>query len=625
MFNILSIFNKKATSMSNVERSSIDQSCSINKKTPLEEYLSYYIKQKEPGYAVLVTGAWGVGKTYQVRKALPDSMSYYCSLYGLSKIEDVEELILSVAYPDSTKKINFAKSLDGAALKIPLVGEVGTGGVAAIIAKKLLERNIDNSKPIIFDDLERCTIETKQLLGLINRYVEHYKCNVVVIAHDEKMQGDFNESKEKIFGHTISVTPDIEGAVRKFIDVHADMSIYKHLQRYICDVEKIFNESNYSSLRLLRQTISDIGQIYSLLDEKYIEHTAAMQEFTRLFVAISLEYRGGPLKIDDLINRAQSFYMRRVGHGRNQDDAPAGYTIVDSVEKYHSVKLTSELIPDAVLKSILVDGYFVRDDINSSFANSQYFRRREDCQPWQTVIEFQTIEDEVVESAVRDMEEQISSGVPMHEGDLLHVIALRMMMSTAGAIEASIRVIADEAKEYINKLHDSGALTPRSARHYRYAPPLTAYRGIAFWVQEEYRDAFDEVKHHLIERQTDLYVAQSVAKIPDLLATLSGGREEFYNAICFVSGFESEYQDVPILAHISVEEFADAWLRAPKYNWHWIASALKERAGYAAREPQFERERAWHSSMITEMKRRANEYRGLARLRIVRAISIFDV
>lgn len=38
--------------------------------TPLESYLAYYEARHKPGYAVLVTGAWGVGKTFQVQKAL---------------------------------------------------------------------------------------------------------------------------------------------------------------------------------------------------------------------------------------------------------------------------------------------------------------------------------------------------------------------------------------------------------------------------------------------------------------------------------------------------------------------------------------------------------------------------
>ena len=38
------------------------------KNSHLIQYLDYYIKLENPGYAVMVTGDWGVGKTYQVKK-----------------------------------------------------------------------------------------------------------------------------------------------------------------------------------------------------------------------------------------------------------------------------------------------------------------------------------------------------------------------------------------------------------------------------------------------------------------------------------------------------------------------------------------------------------------------------
>lgn len=39
-------------------------------------------------------------------------------------------------------------------------------------------------KFIIFDDLERCQIPMKQLLGFINYFVEHCDCHVVVIGEE---------------------------------------------------------------------------------------------------------------------------------------------------------------------------------------------------------------------------------------------------------------------------------------------------------------------------------------------------------------------------------------------------------------------------------------------------------
>ena len=71
--------------------------------TPLQDYLNYYVGVDEPEYAVLVTGAWGVGKTFQVRSFLPQSTSYYVSLYGLTTTEAIHEAVLAEMAPAVSK------------------------------------------------------------------------------------------------------------------------------------------------------------------------------------------------------------------------------------------------------------------------------------------------------------------------------------------------------------------------------------------------------------------------------------------------------------------------------------------------------------------------------------------
>ncbi|MBD9381346.1 hypothetical protein IB258_08865 [Achromobacter sp. ACM02] len=69
----------------------------------LRDFLNYYIKLTSPGYAVLVTGAWGTGKTYQVRRIVPVNESLYVSLYGVSNVDQLHTEILAVAYPTFQK------------------------------------------------------------------------------------------------------------------------------------------------------------------------------------------------------------------------------------------------------------------------------------------------------------------------------------------------------------------------------------------------------------------------------------------------------------------------------------------------------------------------------------------
>ena len=54
--------------------------------TQLEHFLNYYKKTESPGYAVLVTGEWGTGKTFQVQQCFLGRASDGTSAYSGSHL-----------------------------------------------------------------------------------------------------------------------------------------------------------------------------------------------------------------------------------------------------------------------------------------------------------------------------------------------------------------------------------------------------------------------------------------------------------------------------------------------------------------------------------------------------------
>ena len=70
----------------------------------LEDYLAYYKGCNAPGYAVLVTGEWGTGKTYQVKEALAEEERYYVSLFGLQSPHDVHSAVFAAMDPKLAKR-----------------------------------------------------------------------------------------------------------------------------------------------------------------------------------------------------------------------------------------------------------------------------------------------------------------------------------------------------------------------------------------------------------------------------------------------------------------------------------------------------------------------------------------
>lgn len=182
----------------------------------LTHYLNYYKSCEAPGYAVLVTGEWGTGKTYQVKAALEESERFYVSLYGLQSTEEIYASVFSAMFPARSLARRSGKKLKDIFVDIGF-GPVSVGELASSVVNAIVREKVDTERVLIFDDLERCDLPISSTLGAINRYVEHHGCRVLVLAHDEKIADEqFNKVKEKIFGHTIKVVAEVDAAFDHF-------------------------------------------------------------------------------------------------------------------------------------------------------------------------------------------------------------------------------------------------------------------------------------------------------------------------------------------------------------------------------------------------------------------------
>lgn len=155
--------------------------------------------------AVLIDGDWGSGKTYFIEEKLIPKLNdkigsvteykrsvFYVSLYGMEKFSQVIDEIYAVsleAFFDEKlgdgkgekigKGINFASKLISAGMKYFNVDTKDLPSIADV-------RKIKNSV-IIFDDLERSSLDINQLLGFINNLVEHNDIKVIIVANQAEI------------------------------------------------------------------------------------------------------------------------------------------------------------------------------------------------------------------------------------------------------------------------------------------------------------------------------------------------------------------------------------------------------------------------------------------------------
>lgn len=600
-------------------------SLAIEPQSHLEKYLAYYVGRQKPGYAVLVAGEWGTGKTHQVRCALPDTHAHYISLFGLNTPSEIEAQIFTKMFPTAGATKRITEKMGSISVGIPGLGSLGTGGLLSVLTGLFIKNKVDNSRPLILDDLERCSVENAVLLGIINRYVEHHGCRVIVIAHDTKLVETFADTKEKVFGQTFHIEPNVEAAFAEFVAFFKDPQKPDKLGAHRREVLSTFRESGTSSLRILRHVVEDVGRLADALEDRHFENGMAMVELVRLFSSLAVEARTNKLEREDLFRRNEKIFLHRMDIGHAKKEEPLKSRLYDAAQRYTSIDIGSTLLSDDVLAEMLFDSRFTEEHIRTSLNNSAYFLEKEAAPPWQIVSSFDKLDDEYSDPALARMNEQFDKRQVTDSGEFLHIVSLKMMMASRGVLKVTSKQIADDAKRYIDDLLAAKQLPARKAG-WRWTEEFKdASAGVAYWVSDSYRPDFDGVFEYLVNARTKVLADTLPAEVPALLEAVKTDGQKFFDMVCHSRNATLEYEDIPIFAYVNPAAFVDAWLESPKTGWYWIGNALKERHKVLKQYPALCSESAWYPQVHKEMLQRAGSQEGLARIRMERAAELMGI
>lgn len=263
----------------------------------ITNYLYKYVNNPDPQYAVMLKGKWGCGKSFFIQRWLKEYKEkvaddelvlepIYVSLYGLKETSQITNAIDKVLHPilhskgaEFTKKlfkfagkIAFRTSLDWNKDESENVTFESTLDSLSVFATK--DQSGVKSKLIVFDDLERCLIDMKLLLGYINNFVEHGACHVIIVGDETHASVDskktLKEFKEKTVGRELEVQPDNMAAIRYFLN--DDVPLVGWLKDKEEFINEIFTATKCDNLRLVRQCLYDyselFGEVSAFLSEK---------------------------------------------------------------------------------------------------------------------------------------------------------------------------------------------------------------------------------------------------------------------------------------------------------------------------------------------------------------------
>ena len=220
----------------------------------ISEAINAYLDRDNTKYAIMMDGAWGVGKTHFIINSLIPTRATtqftYVSLYGLKTLDEIETQIRSsslyvptVIENDSWQKID--KKVVGEDYVLSSPQEITTTHQI---------RESQQSTVICFDDLERWYGDIDVCLAYINRLVEHQNRKCILIgnldAMSEKANHAFSNAREKT----------IQYIYRYDSDYHTILNVSLDLVDYGSQVSRKFLRSivknNFSSLERLFEQLS---------------------------------------------------------------------------------------------------------------------------------------------------------------------------------------------------------------------------------------------------------------------------------------------------------------------------------------------------------------------------------
>ena len=262
---------------------------------------------KQSYKCILVDGAWEIGKSYMVRKALEDMKDRTCfiSLFGMDDVQKIyHEAFFQLALRTSRggKIANGAKGVAKAAGNFCAEITKLNGALAQAISERELfavtASNFKKNRIIVIDDLERrkAGLDLEELFGVIEELKQSNYIKVILIANSNEIHENerttFNKYKEKtidrifeVTEHSASIKWGVYGIDGEFIDVFLMRHKAKNLrtlqkaQNFYNDVKqyclKIENEQFMNEVKMLcfAVVVEDVDKLYYKNDSTEKENT----------------------------------------------------------------------------------------------------------------------------------------------------------------------------------------------------------------------------------------------------------------------------------------------------------------------------------------------------------------
>ncbi len=583
-----------------------------NPNLHIESYLDHYLNLKySPGYAVQLTGKWGVGKTWFIKKYIEEKKAegfdfLFVSLFGISSYKEIEQSFFQQLHPLLASK------------GMKLLGKVATGLVKATIKVDLnndgktdldiSNTNIDlnigdylnknKSKIIVFDDLERCLIPITNILGYINQIVETQQLKVLILANEDDFLNESNKEpyfkiKEKLISRSFSVKPNLNQALGVFIGL-LDNNSARFILKYNDYIKDLYLLADYSNLRHLRQSIEDFGIFYKFLPESISIKKELVEHILYIYFTIQFEIKKGLMSLDRVVDLF-SLYGNSL-FDNDEDDKDNDEDIVKVFfKKYNQTYFYRSPISDLLWNDFFTFGTIDINQVKISIENSEYYIE-ENTPVWIKLWNYWNLEDDDLLINTELAFNEFSNKTISDEIILSHLVGIFLLFSENGFLNKTKNEILDIAIQNVNNLKIKKAL-----REPEYSPFGKSGYGKGYHASKTLEfESYYKYLNTAIEESKKTSIEFSAA---ELVASIKENPETFVEALSIGNSDNNKFYDIPILMYIPIENFCNSFINMLNSKKHLIYNLINKRYPHGVFTVKLKDEYEWLKEVNVNLKK----------------------
>lgn len=615
---------------------------SENINAHVEEYLNYYCSlENGPGFAVLLTGKWGVGKTWFIKNYFEQSdgkwgKPIYVSLYGVSKTSQIKEKLFEALHPlfasKPAKLVGLvARGLIKTTIQVDLNQDSKNDGSYSLQIPEInLPSYLDNveKRVLVFDDLERCKLNVDSVLGYINTFVEEQRSKVIILANEEEVDGKYraNEEevddkyrgvKEKVVGQTLTVRFDLHGAIKPFSNAITSEKTRQSLLANAALIEEIYAKADYENLRSLKQIMFNFERIFNALPPEAQTTQGIIEDLIRSLTALSIEVQKGnlrPKEIGDLVKQSAQRRVSRNISSKNKDEKASKTIGLAFLEKYNLFFSHSLFPGESWWQRFFDEGILEIEGLKSAFESSVYFQNA-NMPDWKKLWHFSHLTDEefneILPRVVLDFEHQAFEDIQVVKhvfGTLLKLSHNQLYAETPERLLAKGKAYIETfiEKAYANGLSD---LFASAELLVEVLSPAYGYKGsFGLAYQGSGYAEFKAFEAYALEYGEAVRQSHLPLVADELLTFMKSDRWKFKRALCLDQYNNSDvksYYNVPILNLIGIDKFITNLLDLRSIEeTSLVGYTLKER--YSSSNHGLEEELDWLRALRDKLANEIN-------------------